>query len=63
MRHPELIGRTRHVPNDFTLVDYGVVMSGIPPELHLLRAHNEEEYVTSGARVPGGIESLCLNLE
>ena len=47
MRHPELIGRTRHVPNDFTLVDYGVVMSGIPPELHLLRAHNEEEHVTS----------------
>ena len=27
------------------------------------RVHNEEERVTSSAHVPGGMESLCLNLE
>ena len=29
----------------------------------LLCAHKEEEHVTSGARVPGGNLSVCLNLE
>ena len=35
----------------------------LKPGKYMARAHNEEERVTSGARVLGGTESLCLNLE